>query len=439
MTILANPGEKILYRAASGLEKAMADSDVERLIATYAEAVKDVWNPDAIPLHLLPYLAWAMGVELWRDGWVEATKREWVKRQWEFKSLRGTRAGLEMAVDFMGRDVTPFGWFVKKVITQPQGFYASVPISQADYQVWLDSLPEIRLYRMHAFDNANNIASVVDGDTNDFIIYTTAGLDPEIPPEHQTDLWTGISAGDPLSLADAYRRYAVMVDNGIETELAIEDAGSLDKKEIETFYFPHHEHLFYSGAFADNGFARPGGQELDYVAAIRRTGELEWWNLMHHGAEVTSGVPRNRYHQVPDSAHIFAGADDINGGNPAGIYASDAFENDKYVFESWRIAARGRVSERNSVVSYADYSLVSFPAYTAEVTVDVRERSAHGYMFSDTPAPIYYATPYDPFSLDPLWDAVNVSRALRDRVLVDTAANLPQTIDTAPTLDDLML
>ena len=91
-------GAKLLYRAATGLEKALADVDGERLTALYAEAVADVWDPWAISRENLPVLAWAMQARLWEDEWAEHTKREWTANQWHFQALRGTQAGVEMAL-----------------------------------------------------------------------------------------------------------------------------------------------------------------------------------------------------------------------------------------------------------------------------------------------------------------------------------------------------
>ena len=102
--IIQYPGAKLLYRSATGLEKAMADVDGERLIGTYAEIIADQWDPYRISYNNLPYLGYAMGVMLWEEGWTESTQREWIERQFEYKSLRGTQAGIEMALNYCGRD-----------------------------------------------------------------------------------------------------------------------------------------------------------------------------------------------------------------------------------------------------------------------------------------------------------------------------------------------
>jgi phage tail P2-like protein len=139
-------GSQVLYAASSGLEKAMIDADAPRLTGIDAELIVDTWDPYNCPLPLLPYLAWAMGVTFWNDQWSEETKRAWIASQWQFKALRGTDAGIAMAVDFAGRDVSPYGYHVRDFVTAPQGQYPSPGISHDDQEAWLATLPQVREY-----------------------------------------------------------------------------------------------------------------------------------------------------------------------------------------------------------------------------------------------------------------------------------------------------
>ena len=80
--IVEDAGEQVLYRQAAGLEKSLADVDAYRLTQTYAELIKDQWDPYRISSTNLPYLAWAMGVNLWEDSWSEDFQRWWTANQW---------------------------------------------------------------------------------------------------------------------------------------------------------------------------------------------------------------------------------------------------------------------------------------------------------------------------------------------------------------------
>ena len=145
---LDRPGSQTLYRSASGLEKALADSEAERLIRIYAEAVVDVWDPYKISFTNLPFLAWAMGVNLWQDEWHQTTKRSWVARQWTFKSLRGTAEGIRMAIDYVGRDVSPWGYQVIKFTTPPQRIYSGPSLTRDQREEWLKLMPQLRVWRV---------------------------------------------------------------------------------------------------------------------------------------------------------------------------------------------------------------------------------------------------------------------------------------------------
>lgn len=144
--IVKYPGAKLIYRSASGLERALADVDGERITGTYAEIIIDQWDPYKISYNNLPYLGYAMGVLLWEDGWGESTQREWVARQFEYKSLRGTQDGIEMALNYTGRDfVGPPGYTIVQAIRPPQGFYASPGLNKEEYDYWIHLMPELRI------------------------------------------------------------------------------------------------------------------------------------------------------------------------------------------------------------------------------------------------------------------------------------------------------
>lgn len=41
--------------------------------------LRDLWNPDTCPVDLLPWLAWAFGVDEWDSGWSETAKRNTIR------------------------------------------------------------------------------------------------------------------------------------------------------------------------------------------------------------------------------------------------------------------------------------------------------------------------------------------------------------------------
>jgi len=157
------PGAELLYRNAAGLEKAMADADAVRQVGIDAEAIIDSWDPFKTRLENLPYLAWALGVNYWDDDWSENTKRDWVARQWEFKSLRGTLAGIKMVLDFAGRDVSPFGYHVISAILPPQHAFAGPSLTTDQREDWLQRLPQLRVWRVQEAGTAADNKAFLGG------------------------------------------------------------------------------------------------------------------------------------------------------------------------------------------------------------------------------------------------------------------------------------
>src|SRR4051812_38184001 len=97
------PGAAVLYREASALEKSLADTDAERLLATRAELITENWDPFLVQTRNLHFLAFAMGVTLWEsDVWTLSQKREWIAQQWRFKAYNGTEAAIHMAMAING-------------------------------------------------------------------------------------------------------------------------------------------------------------------------------------------------------------------------------------------------------------------------------------------------------------------------------------------------
>ncbi len=170
------PGSQILYHAATGLERSMADADCERLLEIDAELIIDTWDPYATFYRNLPYLAWAMGVLIWEQGWHEDTQREWTARQWEWKAIRGTQEGIRMALEFAGRDFVQRPWDYKgyrlvQALTPPQGFFASREFTKEEHDAWIRLMPEIRITVGQRFGEAY---------PEDFIAQTELGATPSM-------------------------------------------------------------------------------------------------------------------------------------------------------------------------------------------------------------------------------------------------------------------
>jgi phage tail P2-like protein len=215
---LDRPGTETLYRSATGLEKALADSEAERLIRIYAEAIVDVWDPYKISFTNLPFLAWAMGVNLWQDEWHQTTKRSWIARQWTFKSLRGTEAGIRMAIDYVGRDVSPWGYKVLRITVPPQRVYSGPSLRREEREEWLKIMPQLRIWRTQESGHA---------DYKSFYGGSSTGR------RHNQRFCLGGERVDaklccitPSTAIERLRRRARWIVRGVETDVHVTEFGS---------------------------------------------------------------------------------------------------------------------------------------------------------------------------------------------------------------------
>ena len=66
--------------------------------------IRKLWSSAECPVDLLPYLAWALGVEEWDPGWPEPVKRAAVANAIRIHREKGTLAGLKRVLDTAGAE-----------------------------------------------------------------------------------------------------------------------------------------------------------------------------------------------------------------------------------------------------------------------------------------------------------------------------------------------
>lgn len=106
----------------------------------YAERLRTLWDPFNCPESELPLLAWAFSVDIWNDRWDTPRKRLVVAEARRFHELKTTVAGTRMALGYVDAELV-------RAHLPRHGFLVAKSTSEADYQAWLQSLPEIRIYQ----------------------------------------------------------------------------------------------------------------------------------------------------------------------------------------------------------------------------------------------------------------------------------------------------
>ncbi len=73
-----------------------------RLADVDAGALRRLWDPDACPVTLLPWLAWALSVDEWDPSWPEDRKREVIRSAFAVHRVKGTLAAIRQALTAAG-------------------------------------------------------------------------------------------------------------------------------------------------------------------------------------------------------------------------------------------------------------------------------------------------------------------------------------------------
>lgn len=68
--------------------------------------IRDVWNPNTCPTELLPWLAWALSIDNWKDYWPESVKRALLNNAINVSQHKGTGQSVRDVVNSFGVDMT---------------------------------------------------------------------------------------------------------------------------------------------------------------------------------------------------------------------------------------------------------------------------------------------------------------------------------------------
>lgn len=102
--------ETLLPGCATALDEeiARAWSDLDELDPIVIETLWDAWR---CPARLLPWLAWALSLDLWEPGWSEIDKRSAIARSPYLHRIKGTRLAVELALDLLRTPYAVTEWW----------------------------------------------------------------------------------------------------------------------------------------------------------------------------------------------------------------------------------------------------------------------------------------------------------------------------------------
>jgi phage tail P2-like protein len=399
--VIERPGTAVLYREATPLERALADSDAEALLSINTRLIQWNWEPYKVQARNLNHLGFAYGVTLWEDEWSEDDKRQWVADQWEFKARIGTRRALDMALGING-------FTLNQVVAPPQAFYASPMMPVEEFNTWIRLMPQIRVK-----------LATRSGRSYGDVWYSDDGCVGRQAP------W--IDVGPTLYGRQAVIRYA----NGREVDLLV----SRIERTIEHLPATDYERVHLPGrstmGFFESDHAGEHYVEGDEVSAtilsmaLARTYEHETAQLylssLVPGLDPLSPVTE-RNSDIGDGGWLMFAGDFAHdtwsyaGEDPAAnLLADRVYLHDPAVAVPMTLG-----------VSFAGYDRVGIAPHTAELLVDLHTEAGEGDWYAqDGAAEAAFASPHDSKQIDRGLRAVVAAKALRDDLHVNFAPTRP--------------
>lgn len=121
--------------------------------------LRDLWNPDACPAAILPWLAWALSVDEWDPGWTETQQRQVIKNSIFIHRHKGTRGAVEAALASLGFAVTVTEWWEKDPKGTPYTFDLNI-LMPAGYSVDQDAYAKAERVVMAAKNTRSHLGSI---------------------------------------------------------------------------------------------------------------------------------------------------------------------------------------------------------------------------------------------------------------------------------------
>lgn len=389
---------------ATPLERSLA-SATGRLTDVPVE-IERVWRSGECPSELLPWLAWALSVDVWDDGWSDERKRRVIAASFDLHRLKGTEAGLRRHVQLVDAKVG-------QVITPPQGAFASRGLSKGEVDAWLRTMPQIRVYLANEFGSGQGLSFT----ERSFADHAFCGFD----------------TGRAL-----LGRAARLWDRGDETRLQIADV-STEREErigarVERVSIPGDAGPgAFVGRFADHhfaSFAAKQAQTVTYRLDVNYEHRLSSLFLRSAApsldpVDVTSERISERGHAGGNAfirrfeGNVFAGEDRA----PWMMY-------DRIVLHD-----PARAAVKIPAWSFAGTARLGIPKFTAKAIVDLRGTVHRSAAVVGRFVGGVFVLPPDEKAQANVRMAIRSSKAIRDRILITHKLTRPRTFEDGVPLD----
>lgn len=102
--------DSLLPHNATALERDI-EATLSRISEIDVSPASDIWDPETCPQELLPWLAWAEGVDEWSSLWSVAVQRTVIGAQRAIRRYRGTKRAVVEAITALSGSAELKEWF----------------------------------------------------------------------------------------------------------------------------------------------------------------------------------------------------------------------------------------------------------------------------------------------------------------------------------------
>lgn len=100
---------ELLPPQSTTAERALSDAIAR--ISDVPVPIDTLWTPETCPAGLLPWLAWAVSVDVWDSRWPDQVKRDVIAASIALHREKGTKAGMLRALAALGVEADIDEWF----------------------------------------------------------------------------------------------------------------------------------------------------------------------------------------------------------------------------------------------------------------------------------------------------------------------------------------
>ena len=102
--------------------------------------LRDLWRWDTCPEEHLPWLAWAMSVDLWNEAWPVEKKRNLIRESFELHRHKGTLHTISRYLDYADAPL-------RRAIVPPDKAFPGRSMTTEERAAWLARFPQIRIFQ----------------------------------------------------------------------------------------------------------------------------------------------------------------------------------------------------------------------------------------------------------------------------------------------------